>query len=397
LISEQAILKVVKTYKDSDIARIQNQLEDLKNTKALVQNITDRLSQYFILAVFSIAFVFFVYYARFDVFEAFQRSLALLIVACPCAMALGTPLAYLMGAYRSKKNGILIFQKDIFDRILEAKYLFFDKTGTLTYGIPQITSIRPENPDLINILLNLEKRSMHPLALALRKKYHSVYSDLKIETTEILGQGVSGLYKGQLYSFEKDPSGRSSSHLLCDGKKVLELTFEDQLRPETQEVIVKLKSYFKNEIGILSGDSQIGAQHISKQVGIDLLLTNHTPEMKFEAIKAHNPCIMVGDGWNDALALQAAHVGIAVNGSVQASADHSDAYFLKKGIGQILTLIDISKKVRKTLISNLALSLFYNLAAGAMALSGAITPLVAAVLMPLSSVAILINTIRGVR
>jgi len=139
------------------------------------------------------------------------------------------------------------------------------------------------------------------------------------------------------------------------------------------------------------------ANETAELCNITNVFFDQTPEMKKELVDKYQPALMVGDGLNDALALQTAHVGISVQGSVQLSADSSDAYLLRSGIGQIFTLWTISKSVRLTVYTNLGISLIYNILAGYFALNGFINPLVAAVLMPISSIAILLNTLRGVR
>lgn len=395
LISDLCQLTSLETYGDSRILGIQTSLEELKKSKGEFVQFTDRFSHYFVMTVFSIAILFFAYYAQVDAFEAFQRSLALLIVACPCALALGTPLAYLLGVYRAKKAGILIYKKDIFDRILEVKNIFFDKTGTLTKGILEISSVSDNDPKWINIILNLEAKSNHPVAFALRKKYGNLFTPLKIGAQERTGTGVTGLLGSDHFEFIKNSDQSSmSSSLFCNGKEVLNVQFKDSLWDDTKEELDKTLDV---NIYLLTGDKAEVANSIAVACGIKNVLSDHSPEMKLEIIDAHQPALMIGDGLNDALALQKAHVGIAVQGSVQLSAESSDAYFLKSGISQLRVLHNISQSVRATVFSNLGISLVYNFIAGALALAGYINPLVAAILMPISSVLILFNTLRGVR
>lgn len=397
LLSQSSEVEVLERYQDSLICHFQNKLESLKKSKSEFVSFTDKFSHYFIFTVFSIAAIFTIYYWRIDSFEAFQRALALLIVACPCALALGTPLAYLLGAYRAKQQGILIFKKDIFDRMLDIKNIFFDKTGTLTQGQISVQQVIPFDPELINIILNLEKVSQHPIAFAIRKKFQSHYYDLGIESQEISGVGVEGEWKNDLYRFIKNvEADRMSSALYKNDEPVLVIYFEDQLRPDTRNVIEKLKKS-KKELSLLTGDKKVVAREVADICGISSVYSNQTPEKKKDIILNNAPALMVGDGLNDALALQAAHVGISVCGSVQMSADHSDAYLLKSGISQISSLFHLSEKVRSTIYTNLGISLFYNITAGYFALTGYINPLVAAILMPISSIVILLNTLRGVR
>lgn len=397
LLSNQAQVKILEKYSESRIFNFQKKLEDIKKSKSEFVHFTDRFSHYFILTVFAIAIIFGIYYAQFNAFEAFQRSLALLIVACPCALALGTPLAYLLGVYRAKQAGILIYKKDIFDRMLEIKNIIFDKTGTLTQGQMSVQQVVPYDQNLMNVVLNLEMVSQHPIAFALRKKYINIYSDLKIQAHEIPGSGIQGEWNGDMYSFLKNVNAdRMSSVLYKNNEPMMVIYFEDALRADTQQEIKELLKQ-NNNVFLLTGDTEQVAKEVAGICGIENVYSDQTPEMKKEFVEKYQPALMVGDGLNDALALQSAHVGISVQGSVQMSADHSDAYLLKSGIGQILSLSKLSQAVRSTIYTNLAISMLYNFLAGFFALTGHINPLVAAILMPISSVAILLNTLRGVR
>ncbi|MES2768351.1 MAG: cation-translocating P-type ATPase [Bdellovibrionota bacterium] len=397
LISGKCSVEVLETYKNSRICNFQKKLEDIKKTKSEFVHFTDRFSHYFILSVFTVAIVFGIYFAQVDSFQAFQRSLALLIVACPCALALGTPLAYLLGVYRANQAGILVYKKDIFDRLLQVKNIFFDKTGTLTHGQISVQRTVPYDPHLINIVLNMELVSQHPIAFALRKKYINYYSDLKISAYEIPGIGIQAQWNDDTYRFLKNvDSERMSSVLYKNNEPVLAVYFEDSVRMDSKSEISRLASKDKN-IFLLTGDTSLVAQEVAGECGIENVFYDQTPDMKKDWVRKYHPALMVGDGLNDVLALQSAHIGISVQGSVQMSADSSDAYLLKSGISQISFLFNLSERVRSTIYTNLGISLFYNFVAGYFALTGAINPLIAAILMPISSVVILLNTLRGVR
>lgn len=397
LISEKCEMRVRKTYHQSTLFLLQEKLETLKASKSPYIHYTDRFSHYFILIVFSIAVIFILLNLEKDLNLTLQRALALIIVACPCALALGTPLAYLLGVYRAKEKGILIFKKDIFDRMLEIKNIFFDKTGTLTHGMLQIKKITSKEPEHLNLLLNLEAASNHPISFALRKKYSSLYTPLNLAVVETPGVGVSAQWNGKRYKFVQNSESSETTSTLFENEKILlSVVFEDALHENSEKEIQKLQKVF-NGLHLLTGDNITEAKRIAMICGIQSVHAEKNPEMKKEILSKFHPALMVGDGINDALAIQSAHVGIAVQGSVQLSADSSDAYFLKSGIGQVRELLVLSKKVRWTIHSNLLLSLIYNISAGTLALMGFVSPLVAALLMPLSSVIILLNTYRGVR
>lgn len=394
LISDRANLKVLETYKNSELFQIISKIDEVKTEKTKVISLSDKFAHVFIAVVFGVAVVFFLLYSSISIFEAFQRSLALLIVACPCALALGTPLAYLMGIYKAKKQGVLVFKKDIFDRLFKIKSIYFDKTGTLTEGVLSVRYLFPEDPILINIILNLEKNSSHPVAIAMRKKYSKIFSDLRINPEEIVGTGVKGEISGDVYEFGKESNQTSiRSVLKKNGEKILDVEFSDQVIQGVRSSIDSLKNR-GFDITLITGDNVSVAQKIAHEVGISKILSEQTPLLKQEMIAKDSHVMMVGDGMNDVLALQKADVSVAVFGSVQKAADYCDAYLLKKGVSQICQLFSIARNVRSALISNIALSVLYNVIAGTLAMMGYINPLVAALLMPLSSAAILVNTWR---
>jgi Cu+-exporting ATPase len=398
LVSEIAEMQATTTFQNSTIFGLQNKLQDLKNKKVKFVRVMDRFSNYFIISVFSVAILFFAFYARVNIFEAFQRSLALLIVACPCAIALGTPLAYLMGVYKAKKSKILIFNQEIFDQILTVKKVFLDKTGTVTTGrlgleenVPQVS---------VNLLLNMCSISKHPTAFAIRKKYGHLFHLLTgMKSSEVVGSGIVADYEGNRYTFAK--SETSTDELMTstfseNGFPVFSLSFRDQIRNSSLTTVRKLQNYFDSVV-LLSGDRETVTRKIAMSLEIKEYHSNQSPQEKATMVSSHKNTLMIGDGLNDILALKAADVSIAVQGSVQESADHSDAYLLESGIAPIMTLLEISRQVRSTIYSNLWISLTYNISAGSLALLGFVDPLTAAILMPISSGFILLNTYRGLK
>jgi Cu+-exporting ATPase len=398
LISELATMQAETTYQESTIFKLQQKLLDTKNKKVNFVSFMDTFANYFIVSVFSIAALFFAFYARVNTFEAFQRSLALLIVACPCAIALGTPLAYLMGVYKSKKSKILIFNKEIFDQILKVKTVFLDKTGTLTTGK---LGLEENIPDAYtNLLLNMSSVSRHPTAFAIRKKYGHLFQPLVgLKVNELIGRGLAANYNGNVYHFIKSTSQdevMTASTFYENNKPIFQLRFKDQIRLCSLRSIENLQRYFSNTV-LLSGDKGAITSSIAESLQIKDFYANLSPEEKAKIVSMHPNSMMIGDGLNDVLALQAADVSIAVQGSVQESANHADAYFLESGIAPVINLLEISRQVRSTIYSNLWISMVYNVSAGSLALLGYINPLMAAILMPLSSGFILLNTYRGLK
>jgi len=404
LVQGTATLRAHGTTKDSRFASMVKTLDDLSNQKNESVNLADKISQILIVTVFAIAVIFVAFYSRINFLAALDRSLALLILACPCALAIGTPLAYGLGLRKAKRQGILIKSADVLDKVLKCENLFLDKTGTLTYGSLLLVKTEPSDitPELQKIILKLESQSHHPIAFALRRYWRHDVSYLPMTNIlEKVGLGVQGTYGGHVYELKKienNLSLYSICHLYEDGKMIATLYFADQLRNDSITTVRLLKKYFKN-ITLISGDSAEITRHVGTTCGLppENCLGEKTPEDKLAVISQSPNSVMIGDGLNDALALQKASVGIAVKGSVDASLEYSNCYFLRGGISQMLELFKISYKTRKVIHVNLAFSLFYNLVGAYLALTGYVSPLLAAVLMPISSLVIISNTFWGLR
>lgn len=402
VVGEQALLVATAIGEQTRLGSMLKSIEVLSVKKSKLVNFTDKASQILLLTVFAVAALFFVFYAQYSVMEAFNRSLALLIVACPCAMAFGTPLAFGVGVRRASEAGIYIKNANILERLTEVKNLVLDKTGTITLGQLKILNSQPaEVSDLYkDILLSLEWNSDHPIANAIRNQWGAKEPKNHVQNfIEISGKGVEGIYQGQRVQFVASGSTNTSeivSVLSVNGKAVLELRFADQVRSDSKATIQTLKN-LGYEIWLSSGDHQLSVQNIANQVGINQsrALNSQSPEDKFNLVSRLNPAIMLGDGANDSLALGQADVGIAVKGGMDLSLKASDVYFARQGISSLLRLIQISRSTIATVKRNLVIALIYNLIAGVASLMGFVDPLVAAILMPISSAFIVVSSIQG--
>lgn len=334
--------------------------------------------------------------------NAFERALSLLVVACPCALAFGGPLAYGMALRKASENGILIKSADTLDRVLDCHRLVFDKTGTLTMGRLALIGQTPMDlPDWMkDVILALEKKSHHPVAYAFREAWPQRTTNLQLDDVrEIPGKKVFGLLEGHLYSIQSYESSRSSLTVGFhqDDKVIATFDFEDVVRAETS---VLLKEYEKNfELNILSGDNQKRVNNLANTLDIAFSnqLGNLSPKAKALWIQEHPRSLMLGDGLNDAEALAAAHVGVVVQGPLAQSLRFGGVYFMKPGLNSLNDLFSIAKKTHILVRRNLYFALSYNVFAGGAAVMGLVDPLVAAALMPLSSIIILYSTWRASR
>ncbi|MCB0347368.1 MAG: HAD-IC family P-type ATPase, partial [Bdellovibrionales bacterium] len=389
------------SFQISSLNKLYQKVEEIKKTKGKFSQISDKISHYLIGSVFLIAILHLAIYFSDDPVMAFQRALALLIVACPCALALGTPLTYAMGIQKAKAANILIKDQNVLDKALSIKNIFFDKTGTLTKGQLRLveTDVEIENK-IKNIILNLEKRSNHPVAFGFRNAWAEMYHELNVvDLKEEVGIGVSGTIDGVVYQLRQNSLGDVIKiDFFADGISLCSFQFIDPLREDTEQVIKTLRAKYQN-IYLISGDNPKNTETIARSVGLDLAHTfsQQSPEDKLSKITATKNAMMLGDGINDSLALRAADIGISVKGPVTMSLDAANVYFLKSGVASVIDLLSVAKKVRLCLIQNLSISLVYNVTAGALALMGFVNPLVAAILMPISSAALILNTLRVLR
>lgn len=405
LISTEIEVKVTTTQENSKLGKLFKELDQAALKKTAFLTLTDHLAKQLILIVFAIAGIFLVGYSFVNFQEAFNRSLALIVLACPCALAFGSPLTLGLALKKAQKNGILIKDGSVFERIRKIKHVYFDKTGTLTlgrlhlaYSEPAVLSVETQE----NILA-LESVSQHPIAFALREKWQHIESTPNANNLqEILGQGVRGQINGKfceikniaesLHDTEIAVGYYENSNLVCI------LYFADQIRNESKDLIEKLN---KQDIQtyLLTGDKKNRAFEVGSQCGLnkDHIFAELYPEDKKEIIGRQKYTCMIGDGANDSLSLQAADVGIALKGSVELSLTSADVHFTKGGLNPLVSLLELAKTTENVLYRNLTISLIYNSIGGTLALLGYINPMMAAILMPISSVIIIISSLWGFR
>lgn len=402
LVSPQALIHVEAAGLQTRLGQLLQQLQLESVKKGRFVTLTDKLAQGLIATVSLLALVFFFIYSFVDVNEALERSLALMVIACPCALAFGSPLAYGLSLRKAHKRGLLIKNSDVFEKILNMKNIFFDKTGTLSEGKLRLAS---QDGDVDHqdqrIILALQAVSSHPIAFALRQAWKDIEGLPKMDSREeILGEGVSGTYQGHQYSLKRSQELNILDYIAVeyrvDGRLNAHFFFEDPLRSDTRETLQKLSNY---NLHILSGDKKNRVLKAAALCGIDEKNCHAelSPEQKLQQIKNSQNSCMIGDGANDALALQAADIGIAVKGSVDLSLTSADIYFTRGGLQPLVELLKISHQARSTVRRNLAISLVYNTLGGVLALGGFINPMMAAILMPISSVLIIVSSLRGTR
>jgi Cu2+-exporting ATPase len=401
---------------------IMDLVENATSQKPKIVQWADRIGGHFVVAILILAAATFVAWLLIDATRAVDRAVALLIVACPCALAMATPLAIAVALGRLANRKILIKSGDVLQSLSKPGIVWLDKTGTLTEGKLTITRWYGDRSCLASVK-TVETKFTHPVARALvdfaSSSQEAASSDNQIkepviENIRSVNGGIAALVDGramvvgnrvaiedsdvriddQWQEFESEilANGQSPCWFSWDGQIVALASVGDRVRPEAAESVSQLKKDGWR-VGILSGDHPLVVQSVAKQLKIDLAQAGVTPEQKLDvirdSIKGNGPTVMVGDGVNDSAALAAATVGIAVEGGAEASLVAAPVYLGSGGLGSISELLQASQSTTRTIRTNFAASLGFNIVGVTLAAVGWLDPLVAAILMPISSLTVL--------
>ncbi|TNF01225.1 MAG: cadmium-translocating P-type ATPase [Deltaproteobacteria bacterium] len=402
-------VRVSYVGQDSRLGQILEKIQQDRSEKSPLLSTVDRLAHQFIVAIFIIsAFVLGINWYLYDGAIAITRTLSLVIVTCPCALALATPLALSRSLNLAAKAGIIIKTFDVLERVARSKSILFDKTGTITYGTLSIDGWKDLHQGELSskdIIYSLEKFSNHPIGKSLTQQLGDEgVNELPVsDFIERSGLGVSGTINGISYQIKKI-EGKTGSYptntigLYGDEKLLTIVSLKDTPRHNAKRLIQKLKDLGKAAF-ILSGDSKQNVARIGSAVGIETekQFSEFSPEDKHELISQMPDVMMVGDGANDAMALQKANVGVAVSGSVEVSLRAADVYLTTPGLEPLTNLVELSNQTLKLIKRNLVISVVYNLLGATLAALGYITPLSAAILMPISSFTVLFTTLYGTK
>ena len=396
-VSGELIIEVEKANHESRLGKILKNVETGWGQKAQIIDITNQISKYFAGAVLTLSVILYFVTARHgSQKEALELALTLLIVTCPCALAIATPLTFIRTLSKAAQKGIIIKDDAVIEKLSRAQKIFIDKTGTITQNqlqVMQMNIINQTALPVFDIIHNLERTSLHPVAICLKEFVKSslprVYdvSDLK----EMPGVGVSGHINGHFYEIKN--YGIYEDHVL-----VAEFKIQDALRPDALASLNALRNEGL-KLQILSGDKTEHVKEIALKLGLtkDEYQAELSPEKKSQIIKSTPNSIMVGDGANDAIALASAGTGIAVFGAMDISLRAADVYMNYPGLSSVAELMVISKETMKVIYRNLVLSISYNSVSVFLAYTGHISPLAAAIIMPLSSLTVLISTLAGTK
>ncbi len=408
--------RVESTGELTRVGKLMQAVEEASRRRAPIVALADAIVGRFVAVVLVLAAVTAILWYFLDPSLALDHTVALLIVTCPCALGLATPLAVHAAVGRAARLGIFVKGGDVVERLSKPQRIWFDKTGTLTQGRTELLHCELQ-PVYRPWLLAIERHSSHPLARAVVQAWPELELLEARDVQQTVGGGVRGEVAGhavQVGSLRWVGEGATPYHTLAttwahdgitpvlvavDGEVVGALGFGDPLRPDAVASIAELRR-LGCEVGILSGDHPSVVAAVGRQLGIALedCRGAATPEDKLAAVQAckdRGGVVMVGDGVNDAAALAAATVGISVHGGAEASLQACDAFLTRPGLASVVELLTGARRTVRVIQRNIVFSLIYNLIGTGLAMSGLLHPLVAAIMMPLSSLTVVSSSFRS--
>ena len=415
-----------KVGEDTTLAQIIKMVSDSSATKAPIARIADKVSGIFVPAVLVIAAAVFVIWlvTGADTGYSLTRAISVLVVSCPCALGLATPVAIMVGNGVAAKNGILFKTSTSLEQTGKAEIIVLDKTGTITSGVPVVTDVIPVNDEaeLLKAAYALENASEHPLGKAVTEycKDHGIELQ-KIENFKVhAGNGLEGTLEGRLLrggnlkfitsagKVVEDKAkalateGKTPLFFETDGRLTGIIAVADTIREDSSEAIKELKALGLYTV-MLTGDNKRTADSIGKLSGVDMTVADVLPGDKeniVKKLKEYGKVIMVGDGINDAPALTSADIGIAIGAGTDIAIDAADVVLMKSSLKDAAAAIRISRRTITNIHENLFWAFIYNVAlipvaAGAYAALGVtMTPMFGAAAMSLSSFTVCMNALR---
>lgn len=424
--------RAVRIGKDTTLAQIIQMVSDAAATKAPIAKVADKVSGIFVPVVIAIALVTIAAWMIVgkEIGFALARGISVLVISCPCALGLATPVAIMVGNGKGARNGILFKTASSLEEAGKVSIVALDKTGTITYGTPKVTDIikvsSKDSEELLKIACSLEYKSEHPLAKAIIE-YATSIGIVPLDTEQFIvvpGNGLSAVINGlQVYGGNASFIGKyvelsaetlhQANNLSQEGKTPLFFGCGDRLlgiiavadvvKESAENAINELKS-MGIDVVMLTGDNELTAKAIGRQIGIDHVVSDVFPSQKEEQIRLlskKGKVAMVGDGINDAPALTSADVGIAIGAGTDIAIDAADIVLVKSAIEDIPAAIRLSRKVLRNIHENLFWAFFYNvigipLAAGVWIplLGWQLSPMFGAAAMSLSSFCVVMNALR---
>jgi Cu+-exporting ATPase len=417
--------EATKVGKDTALSQIVKMVEDAQGSKAPIQKIADKVSGIFVPVVVGIAFMTFLIWLLItgDFTKAIVSAVAVLVIACPCALGLATPTAIMVGTGKGAENGILIKGGEHLETAYKLNAVVLDKTGTITKGQPEVTDVinlaGMGDNEILKLAAISEKNSEHPLGVAIyekgKKKFGSILDPDSFEA--IPGRGIKALignrtvYVGtrklmteqsldvdsiELLLAKLEDDGKTAMLMSVDNKLEAILAVADTLKENSKEAIEDLQG-MGIEVYMITGDNKRTANAIAKQVGITNVLAEVLPENKaqeVEKLKSMGKVVaMVGDGINDAPALATANIGMAIGTGTDVAIEAADITLMRGDLNTIPAAIRLSRKTMRKIKQNLFWAFFYNIIGIPFAALGFLNPMIAGGAMAFSSVSVVSNSL----
>lgn len=389
------------------LSRLGQLIEETQETRTGEGRLSGKIAAIFSVIILFLAAVVFLCWLPAGLEKATLTAVSVLVITCPCALGLALPLAYWMAVRTGAELGVLVKDEAALELTPKLSHLLLDKTGTLTLGRPELIEERfeeGESPESVGPIVEfLERESPHPFARFLAARFSNFQSTLwkPCCVKTVPGRGRQAKVDGKLYFLGNSGSSQSPDgfdiELTRDGKALAAWRFDDALRPEAAELIAGLKKRGL-QLHLLSGDREDRTQRIADQLGIEQRAGGQLPSDKAEwvtRLKNEGATVgLLGDGVNDGPALATADVGVAMGHASAVATASAPVLLLRPGLAPVLAWLNLGKAYRQTVKSSLILSALYNLLAVPLAAAGLVSPLVAAIAMPLASLTVVVNSLR---
>lgn len=418
-------IRADKIGEDTTLAQVIRMVEEAGGSKAPIARLADKIAGVFVPVVMSIALVAFVVWMLLDKGVEFSLNIAIavLVISCPCALGLATPVAIMVGTGRGARMGVLFKNAEALENLHRVDTVVLDKTGTLTQGKPAVTDILPSKigkMELLRIAASLESRSEHPFAKAIMEHAQSVALEHVSDFQTLPGQGVCGIINNRKYFGgnrklmlslgiqvpeypELAAEGKTPLYFADEKSYLGAIAAADILKPDSATAIQAMQQLHLDVV-MLTGDNALTARAIAQQAGITHVITEVLPGDKAGVIRdlqqqGHN-VLMVGDGINDAPALVSADVGMAIGAGTDIAMESADVVLMNSSLSSVSDAIRLSKATIRNIRENLFWAFFYNslgipIAAGVLYPLGVLlSPMIGAAAMSLSSVFVVTNALR---
>ena len=402
------LVRATRIGRDTVLSQMARLVEKAQDGKAPIQRLADRVSSVFVPIVMGLSLATLLGWLVIsgDAQKSFQAAVSVLVIACPCALGLATPVALLVGTSRAAREGIIIKGAHVLEATRGIDTIVFDKTGTLTTGIMTLQRVDEIVPEYLSAVMAVEMQSEHPIARAVVNglRDRGVVATSRVdEFVNIPGVGVSALVNGRHITIGRSTSqGNSVATIVeatVDGEVVARFEVSDQIKPTAASIVAELRELGVRPM-IVSGDA-IGPVHdVAKQVGIDVSETRSgvLPADKLRIVgelQASGASVaMVGDGVNDAAALVAADLGIAMGTGTDAAMEAGDLTIVSGDLAVVPKALALSRRTLRIIQANLFWAFAYNVAAIPLAVAGLMNPVLAGLAMALSSVFVVANSLR---